>query len=143
MREKLLFSFAILFTIVLSGCGSASERPVPRLQGFEVTGRQGDVIPGAIPDSDSGITVLDVKKTVRTGEKGSLSIHGVPNTNYTVTSNYINSRGMMSASAAKHAGNDGKVSWDWDVKGDTLPGTYQLLVSGGGKMITTSYTIVH
>jgi uncharacterized protein YceK len=139
--KKKLFSFAIFFTIVLSGCSSASDRPVPQQQGYEVTGRQADFIPGATSDSDAGITVLNVKRTVKPGGKGGLSIQGVPNTNYTVTANYINSRGMMTASAAKHAGNDGKVSWEWNVKEDTLPGNYLLLVSGGGKKITTSYTV--
>jgi uncharacterized protein YceK len=139
--KKNLFSIAIVSAIVLSGCGSVSDRPVPQQQGYEVTGRQVDVIPGATSDSDTGITVLDVKKTVKLGEKGSLSIQGVPNTNYTVTANYNNSLGAVTASAAKRAGNDGRVSWDWDVKEDTLPGIYKLLVSGGGKMITSSYTV--
>ncbi len=139
--KKKLFNIAVFFIIFLSGCGSASNNPAPRQQGYEVTGRQVDVIPGATGDNDTGITVLNVKKTVKAGEKGSLSIQGVPNTSYVVTANYNNSLGAMTASAAKRAGNDGKVSWDWNVKGDTLPGTYKLLVSGGGKMITSSYTV--
>lgn len=139
--KKRLFSFAVFFAIILSGCGMASDRPMPQQQGYEVTGRQVDVIPGATSDSDTGITVLNVKKTVKLGEKGSLTIQGVPNTRYTVTANYSNSLGLMTASAAKRAGDDGRVSWDWNVKGDTLPGTYKLLVSGGGKMVTTSYTV--
>ena len=137
-----LFSFAVLSTILLAGCGTASNRAVPQQERYGVTGRQVDVIPGATSDSDTGISVLNGKKIVKLGEKGSLTIQGIPDTSYTVTANYNNSLGTMTATAVKRAGNDGRVSWDWDVKGDTLPGTYKLLVSGGGKMITTSYTVI-
>jgi len=139
--KKKLFSSAVILIIFLSGCGSVSNRPVPQQQGYEVTGRQVDVIPGATSDSDTGITVLDVKKSVKTGEKGSLSIKGVPDTIYTISAYYNNSLGTTTATNIKRSGNDGKVSWDWDVKRDTLPGTYKLIVTGGGKMITSSYTV--
>lgn len=165
--KNTLFLFAVFFAIIVSGCSSASDRPVPQQQNYEVTaraaqqnfevtgGRQtGQVLqmgntigiantgwPGATSDSDKGITLLNVKTPVKRGEYGSLSIQGVPNTNYTAAATYVNSSGTTTAYVARRSGDDGMVSWTWKVKGDTLPGTYRIVVSGGGKMITAAYTV--
>lgn len=98
-------------------------------------------LPGAISDSDAGITVQGVRSPVRQGDNGSLSIQGAPDTNYTVTATYNNSRGTVTASSTGLTDAGGRLTWVWYVKRDTIPGTYRLVVSGGGKMITSSYTV--
>ena len=90
---------------------------------------------------DGGIKLLNIKTPVKLGESGSLSIQGKPDTRYTITAVYNNSTRTMTASAAKQSGTDGTVGWTWVVGKDTIPGTYAVMITGGGELLTTAYTV--
>jgi hypothetical protein len=154
---------AIICVVLLAGCSSASEKPGPQQQGYSYTDnasghngqaagpvrQMGNTVGLATtgwPGSDSntgnpGITLLHVKSPVQAGDKGSLSIAGKPDTVYTVKATYNSSAGALTSTASGYSGIDGRVSWVWNVKRDTLPGTYQLIISGGGKELRSSYTV--
>lgn len=87
------------------------------------------------------ITLKNIKTPVRLGETGSLTIQGQPHTQYTITAVYDNTRDTIMATAVKQADSDGTVNWTWDVNSDTKPGTYGLMITGGGRMLTASYTV--
>ena len=90
---------------------------------------------------DGGIKLLSIKTPVKLGQSGSLSIQGKSYTQYTITAVYNNSVRTMTASAGKQSGADGKVGWTWDVDRDTIPGTYAVMITGGGELLTTAYTV--
>lgn len=163
--KKGLFIFVVFFMLSAVGCTTAADRPTPQNKSYKNdgdgqigqalqmgatvgAGDGGQIIakedyPGETigKGTPGGIILLDIKTPVRQGETGSLSIQGKPNTQYTVTAVYNNSTGTITTTSAKRTGSDGKLSWTWNVSRDTMPGTYGLMITGGGKMLTAAYTV--
>jgi len=89
----------------------------------------------------NGIRLLNIKNPVKRGETGFLSIQGKPSVRYTISAVYNKGGKTFSSAIEKTSGTDGIVSWVWSVSSDTLPGTYNITVTGGGDVFTTAYTV--
>jgi hypothetical protein len=87
------------------------------------------------------IRVLEITETVRPGESAMLTIQGAPGVSYNAAATYMLGDDMATASQSKVAGADGRVTWNWIVNINTLPGRYAISVSGGGKTFITFYTV--
>lgn len=135
MKTKLPVVFLVIL-LTFSGCasyeggtGSPKEDDYQRLKSVK-----------AAPVNE--IILLDVKNPVKLGEKGSVTIQGKAGARYTVTAVYNHAGRTLTTIGSRIAGPDGTVGWSWDVDRGTDPGTYRLLIRGGGKMLTTAYTVV-
>ncbi|MDP4094929.1 MAG: hypothetical protein Q8920_16410, partial [Bacillota bacterium] len=59
----------------------------------------------------------------------------------TITARYKLSGKELVTSQSKIADNDGLVTWVWNIKKETTAGSYPITISGGGKSITSNYTV--
>ena len=80
-------------------------------------------------------------KKVSAGSFASVSIHGAPNTTYSITVVY--NSGISTASGLEDVTSDsnGNASWSWKVGTRTKSGTYPITVSGGGQSESTSFSV--
>ncbi len=88
-----------------------------------------------------GIQVLAWPETVGQNETATVTIQGLPNTNYSITVNYKSGPSSAQGLEDKTSDSSGQVSWSWKVGGRTSPGTFHITVSGGGENITLPFTI--
>lgn len=106
-----------------------------------ITGTQLQAGAGA-PSSGNRLILRSIKTPVRQGGTGGLSIQGRPDTQYTITAVYRNSDKMVTSTAVKRSGGDGAVELEWNVDRQTAPGTYGIMITGGGEQISASYTVI-
>lgn len=161
--KKGLFMFAIIYILITAGCMSANDTREFQQQGLDNTANRnagqmqqigttinagqsewpGDTADDGVTNTTGGaaIKLLDIKTPVRLGEAGSLSIQGEPDTLYSATAVYNRAGRVFTSTVEKRAGTDGVASWNWDVSADTLPGKYNIMISGGGQAVTAEYTI--
>lgn len=91
--------------------------------------------------SQEGIQVLAWPETVGRNETATVTIQGLPNTNYSITVNYKSGPSSAEGLEDKTSDGSGQVSWSWKVGGRTSPGTFHITVSGGGETLTLPFTI--
>lgn len=97
---------------------------------------------GVTPANESSLVLRSVTSPVRQGETCVLSVQGRPDTEYTITGVYRYSGDMVTSTAVRRSGDNGIVELEWNVSARTEPGTYGIMISGGGEQITASYTVV-
>lgn len=134
--KKLLIGM-LAFTLLLAGCSyglATRNTPAPRENGVSQIGYTTTVSPAQI-------RLVSTNPQVRRGGNMSIMIQGQPGVHYNITSTFRQGGRNVTASDSKPAGPDGTVVWSWNVRADTQPGVYPLTISGGGRILITSYTV--
>lgn len=87
------------------------------------------------------LVLLEFTRTVKKGNKATLTIQGAPNTKYTIKVKY--SSGYSTAKGLEPVISDsyGVCSWTWKVGGSTKPGDYPVTVSDGVNSYTLTLTV--
>lgn len=75
------------------------------------------------------------------GEYATVSIHGKPHTEYSITVRLSSGPSRAAGLYNKMSDADGYVSWTWKIGTKTKSGTYSVHISGGGESITRSITV--
>ena len=91
--------------------------------------------------AETTLEFTNVTSSVSAGSFASVSIHGAPNTTYSITVVY--NSGISTASGLEDVTSDsnGNASWSWKVGTRTKSGTYPITVSGGGQRESTSFSV--
>lgn len=91
--------------------------------------------------AETTLEFTNVTSSVSAGSFASVSIHGAPNTTYSITVVYKS--GISTASGLEDVTSDsnGNASWSWKVGTRTKSGTYPITVSGGGQSESTSFSV--
>lgn len=91
--------------------------------------------------AETTLEFTNVTSSVSAGSFASVSIHGAPNTTYSITVVY--NSGISTASGLEDVTSDsnGNASWSWKVGTRTKSGTYPITVSGGGQSENTSFSV--
>lgn len=91
--------------------------------------------------AETTLEFTNVTSSVSAGSFASVSIHGAPNTTYSITVVY--NSGISTASGLEDVTSDsnGNASWSWKVGTRTKSGTYPITVSGGGRSESTSFSV--
>ncbi len=164
MKKRIILSIsALLLILLVSGC--AADLDNARMQGQEngnagigaaydrgredypgqsyANGITGTQLSAAdrLSENGGGIVLRSISTPLRQGETGSLSFQGKSDTRYTITAVYKNSDDVVTTTVVRQSGTDGIIDVDWNVGTDTVPGTYSVMISGGGEQLMTSYTV--
>lgn len=127
--------YYVLVMSLLTGC-STSIRP-ENVKEIQYSRLQEN----AKPDVE-GLRIISANTRVSNEQYASISIIGKPGVTYSISSIYKWGRNDVEAFEKKKAGNDGIVTWIWQVRSNTAPGTYPITISGGGQKLETSYTVI-
>ncbi len=90
---------------------------------------------------ENGFVVVSYSETVGQNEKATVCIKGQAGVEYTITVYYKSGPATASGLEAKDADGEGYVTWIWKVGGRTTPGTYEIVISGGGVTQSIYFTI--
>ncbi|MBQ7780305.1 MAG: hypothetical protein IJ404_07410 [Clostridia bacterium] len=74
------------------------------------------------------LKLVSLTKTVAPGKTASLTVCGLPNTEYSIVVIYDTSESVAKGLKAKYSDNNGEVSWEWRVGNQTKPGKYPIEV---------------
>ena len=75
-------------------------------------------------------------------EIATVSITGKPNTTYSITVYYSSGASKADGLENKTSDANGKVSWSWKIGGRTKPGTYNIVITGGGQTLEKAFTVI-
>lgn len=88
-----------------------------------------------------GITVTELTSPVGRNETATISIKGKPDTEYTIKVYYSTTASKANGLEKKTSDVEGLVSWSWKVGGSTNPGTFKIVITGGGEKLETEFTV--
>lgn len=87
------------------------------------------------------IKIINSKAIVKQGDFGFITIQGLPNTKYRITTSFKRGNRIVSVNQWRATGVNGQATFNWLVDSETAPGTYPAVISGGGKRLTTYHTV--
>lgn len=90
----------------------------------------------------SGITFISWPETTSRNRDVTVKIKGTQNTTYSITVYYKSGASTADGLEDKTSDANGNVSWTWHIGGRTSPGTFKIVVSGGGDRETVEFIIV-
>ncbi|SDN53300.1 zinc ribbon domain-containing protein [Acetanaerobacterium elongatum] len=88
------------------------------------------------------ISVISITSPVSPNENASLTIQGVPNTEYSILVYYSSGASKADGLEKKMSDDSGQVTWSWKIGGKTKSGSYRIVIKGGNKTLSTSITVV-
>ena len=131
---KKILIIALLLLTTLTGCRNESANPVPQQERYQRLEMENAAI-------NHNITLVSMKTSIRQGESGSMTVRGKPGKVYTIAATFKRNGSTYVTTRSATAGNDGLVTWTWDVAAGTQPGSYPITVKCGDDKLTTMYTV--
>lgn len=133
----------VLFVCVLLSLGFLLNACAPA----EISTRRGlraseiDAAGNAVSETAARIELLSLTETVSGGDVASISVRGEPGELYAVAVHYSSGVSKAKGLEPAVADADGVVAWSWKIGAKTAPGTYEIVVTGGGKTLNVSFTV--
>jgi hypothetical protein len=93
-------------------------------------------------DISRNIQIVNSNTNLKLGETGFYMIQALPNTRYTITTNYKKGTHVMSVSQWRKTDESGYATFNWVVGANTQPGVYTAIIRGGGARLKTNYIIL-
>ena len=87
------------------------------------------------------ITNIKVTSPIPPNSIATLSAKVSPNTKYSITVYYSSGASSADGLEDKTSDANGNISWSWKVGGRTKPGTYRIVIAGGGEKKETTFTV--
>ena len=88
------------------------------------------------------LTVTDQTKKITRGKTAYVTIKGEPKTKYSIAVYYNSGKSTAKGLESKKTDKNGKLTWRWKVGTRTAPGTYDIVISGGGETLTTTFKVI-
>ncbi|RCX15451.1 hypothetical protein DFR58_11331 [Anaerobacterium chartisolvens] len=131
--RRVFIGMAVI-SLLLSGCGLQRQTKTPGEEDFiKLQHEQGAY--------GRGLNVISSIKDVKAGERSQITVQGDAGGVYEIISTYRVGEKSYTVRSTKMADREGRVSWDWIVSPDTLPGIYPITISGNGAEILSSYSV--
>ena len=86
------------------------------------------------------LKLVALTETVSAGQKASVTVSGLPNTEYFITVTYT-SVSQATGLEEKYSDGDGIVSWEWRVGSGTKPGEYKIEIQCKTEKITVYFNV--
>lgn len=131
MKRKLLF--ILLFLMATPGCVPVDQSKMPPKKGIERLQYNSQ--------AENRISVISSSTVIKRGYNGRLSIRGKPVTSYTIIATYQEGNRILTSRRTGTTDKNGLLEWSWRVGKKTSPGTYPLIITGGGDTYSTYYTV--
>lgn len=95
-----------------------------------------------VEEPQATLSFISVPTSVARNSDATVSIHGLPNTDYYISVRYSSGTATADGLGTKTSDADGNVSWTWHIGGRTsLDYDPVITVSGGGEEITARFTV--
>lgn len=88
------------------------------------------------------LQIIHSSTTLRHGDAGFITIQGRPGTQYTISTSYRVGNAVISVRQMRFTGKNGQATFNWVVSPETVPGTYTGRITGDGKSMDISHTVI-
>jgi hypothetical protein len=87
------------------------------------------------------LKLVELTETVSAGKKASVTVNGLPDTEYSITVTYATSVSQAQGLEPKYSDANGIISWSWRVGNQTKPGEYKIEIQCKTEKITLYFTV--
>ncbi len=122
-------------------CSCAQEGPMTVISEENVTEMVQTDAETEAPLPVGSLKVISLTEAVAGGQLASVTVKGLPNTEYDITVTY-SSVSEASGLENKVSDSDGLVSWSWRVGSNTNPGRYTIDIQCESEKITLYFEVV-
>lgn len=91
--------------------------------------------------SETPLQLISVTSPISPGSNATISIQGIPNTDYSIVVYYKSGASEADGLYPKTSDTSGSVSWSWKVGTRTTPGIWYASISGGGQTIRVDFEV--
>jgi hypothetical protein len=91
--------------------------------------------------SVGALTLVDITETVSAGKTASVTIKGLPNTEYSIVVTYATTVSQAKGLEEKYTDENGIVTWSWRVGNQTKPGKYTVEIQSRTEKITLYFNV--
>jgi hypothetical protein len=88
------------------------------------------------------LRVIKADNELKHGEIGTITIQGKPRVTYTIIAAYSKGNKALEAKQQRTADEFGQATFIWTVSKETVPGTYLVTITGGGRSLELNHTVV-
>ncbi|MCJ7690302.1 MAG: hypothetical protein MUO60_13395 [Clostridiaceae bacterium] len=92
--------------------------------------------------SQGQLKIISSVSVVKHGDTGLITIQGIPNTRYNITTSYKIKDKTISVIQWRTTDRIGVTTFNWIVNMKTIAGTYDATISGGGAILKTNHTVL-
>ena len=92
--------------------------------------------------SQSQLKIINEVSIVKRGETGVITIQGTPNTLYNIKTSYKLANKTVSVIQWRTTDGTGVATFNWIVSRETMAGTYDATISGGGYILKTNHRVL-
>lgn len=91
--------------------------------------------------SVGALTLVDITETVSAGKTASVTVKGLPNTEYSIVVTYATTVSQAKGLEEKYTDENGIVTWSWRVGNQTKPGKYTVEIQSRTEKITLYFNV--
>lgn len=88
------------------------------------------------------LKIINAVSDVKRGETGVITIQGVPNTLYNIKTSYKSGNKTIYVVQWRTTDRTGVTTFNWIVGMETMAGTYNATISGGGDILKTNHKVM-
>lgn len=132
-------SVILLIVLLLSSCRSGDLMTLYSEGETEAT-TAAETEPPELPVGS--LKLLSITKAVYAGKTASVTVRGLPNTEYTITVTYATAVSEAKGLEKKCTDENGIVSWTWRVGNQTKPGKHTIEIQCSTEKITLYFNVV-
>jgi len=92
--------------------------------------------------SQSQLRIINATSNVKRGDTGVITIQGAPNTLYNIKTSYKLANKTVSVIQWRTTDGTGVTTFNWVVSMETMSGTYDATISGGGNILYTNHKVL-
>ena len=129
------FLTAILAVLFISSCGaSLPDSGVAEVITLEMPAREEPPAPET-GNAETPLHVVALTSPITKNKTATLDAVGKPNTTYSITVIYATANSEARGIEPKKSNPDGQVSWSWKIGASVKPGSYKIVLEGGGETV--------
>jgi hypothetical protein len=92
--------------------------------------------------AQNNLRIINSQTTLNHGGMGYITVQGKAKTQYTLLSSFKVGNRVVDVTQWRITGDSGQATFNWIVSPETVPGTYDIFISGGGERLNLSHTVL-
>jgi len=131
---KMKIACALLLGLCITGY-NYTTKAVSMLKQENISQKQSMVV-------QSQLKIINAVSNVKRGETGVITIQGTPNTLYNIKTSYKLANKTVAVIQWRTTDETGVTTFNWIVGMETMSGTYDATISGGGNILNTNHKVL-
>ena len=131
---RLIKIFAIILAVLITSSCNYPQSGIAEVITVEIPPREEPPAPET-GNTETPLHVVTLTSPITKNKTATLDAVGKPNTVYSITVIYATANSEAQGLEPKAANADGQVSWSWKIGASVKPGSYKIVLEGGGETV--------